>query len=263
MNTILVPIDFSEISKAAFQFALEYAAVTKSRIHAIHVIDLPIEQYRQEAQLKFKFWESTYNKKGVHTKFFIELGAVVSVVEQFIKEHVPSLIIMGTNGARGLKEVMFGSTVEKVIRNSAIPVWAVPRLVHVLDIKNVVVPTDLDLNQPAAVEQIKDLRTVFNSKFHLLFVNTAENHKLESEAMKEINTYKAHYKLSHASVNIRNAYNEADGIYSFAKEIHADAIAMPTHVRSGFSLWVLGSCTQDVVNHYKFPVFVVPFHDRK
>lgn len=50
----------------------------------------------------------------------------------------------------------------------------------------------------------------------------------------------------------------ATEIVAAAMRIHADAIVMSTHGRSGFSRWLFGSVTQKVLSAAPCPILVVP-----
>jgi nucleotide-binding universal stress UspA family protein len=56
-----------------------------------------------------------------------EHGDLPNVVQRFAKDQVPpDAVVMGTQGASGLKEVLLGSNTADVVRNGHLPVIAVP-----------------------------------------------------------------------------------------------------------------------------------------
>jgi nucleotide-binding universal stress UspA family protein len=58
------------------------------------------------------------------------------------------------------------------------------------------------------------------------------------------------------------AGDAATMIVEIAEKLHADAIVMSTHGRSGLSRWLFGSVTQKVLAATTCPVFVIPAHPR-
>jgi len=255
MNTLLVPVDFSETSVSAYRFALELAAIEKSKVVAVNVIDLPIKQLELEAKEKFEALESKFNIDGIDTSLFVELGGIVTTIEQMIADQNPTAVIMGTRGAKGLKEIVVGSNTEKIIRNSPVPVWAIPHYVQVSKLKTIVVPFDLRTDNAEAIERIKDVQKLLGAEAKLLYINTALNKKDEDEALNELKIFQSRFGFSDSDLFVRTAYDEADGIIQFAKEVKADMVAMITHARKGISHWLSGSLTEEVANHIEFPIF--------
>lgn len=54
------------------------------------------------------------------------------------------------------------------------------------------------------------------------------------------------------------AGDAATAIVEIAEKLHADAVVMSTHGRSGLSKWLFGSVTQKVLAASSVPVFVIP-----
>ena len=140
-STILVAVDFSDSSDNAFQLALSMAQVFKSRLIILHVINEPIdlrgfyvphisyEKLEEEiAEGAEKMMES-FCRQHIDAYSDFETRIVPGMpYEQILaqaNEAGAELIVLGTHGRTGLDHVLFGSTAEKVVRKSRLPVLTV------------------------------------------------------------------------------------------------------------------------------------------
>ncbi len=133
---ILVPTDFSPASDCALIFAKELAGPFKAEIHLLHVrtvVDNPIvssedldEVERILAMSDAKTRETLEEYAAgieVPTHCHIERGiAPADAIIKAIAEHHCDLVVMGTNGRRGLKRLMVGSVAKEVVHRSPVPV---------------------------------------------------------------------------------------------------------------------------------------------
>jgi nucleotide-binding universal stress UspA family protein len=272
MKRILVPCDFSESAVQAYMFAMNIAAQTEAEVFVLKVIDMPfvyetpfgmaqyyvsaevITELEEEAKKRF---ERLKTKHPRHEKlsFTALQGPVTLTIRQFILENSIDLVVMGTLGASGWKEYFIGSNTEKIVRLSSVSVLAVRKSQELAQIKNIVFPTTLDLNQTDLINQLKKLQSLFSAMLHVLLINTPGNMKRSQDEMAMMEEYALHYKLKDYSLNTRDDFYEQDGIINFAHEIKADMIAMGTHGRKGLAHLFMGSVAEDVVNHVDCPIW--------
>jgi nucleotide-binding universal stress UspA family protein len=269
MKKILVPCDFSDPAIGAFQFAVRLAEANAGQVLVLKVIDLPmlydtqfgwgtyavdpglVNALLEDAKQQFKKLMKKYAKGFTNVRFSVEQGPVTPVIRQFAEDKHPDLLVMGTHGAKGLKEFFVGSNTEKMVRFSQVPVFAIRKFVPVSSIKNILYPTALQLNQSDFIKKLKKLQQFFGAKLHLLHVNTP-SHFVGDEELEE---FAARYKLTNFTLNLRNNRSEEDGILAFAQGKKMDLIAMNTHGRRGISHLVSGSIAEDVVNHIACPTW--------
>jgi nucleotide-binding universal stress UspA family protein len=269
MKKILVPCDFSEPAIEAFKFAVDIASKSGGSVKVLKVIELPVmyesafgfpsynfdaglmKELKDDGEKKFKKMATKYGKGFTKVSFSVVQGPVTPTLREFISEKKCDLVVMGTHGASGLTELLVGSNAEKMVRLSPVPVLAVHQTAQVKSIKNIVFPTTLHLNQSDFVRKLKQVQEFFGARLHILFLNTPGNFIGDNE----LKDYALHYKFSNFTLNIRNNRYEPDGIIAFVKEVNADMLAMATHARKGLSHFILGSITEDVVNHVQCPVW--------
>lgn len=272
MKKIIVPVDFSEYSDYALETAAIFAKKFNIEIIVLHMLEMPSALLTTSAsQVQFEnlyflnlaknmmeeFLEKKY-LKGVKVIPTIKQVKAFNEINDIAKDTNTDLIIMGSHGTSGLKEVFIGSNAEKVVRHSEIPVLIIKHSPILTNIENVVFACDfLDSSIPAYLNA-KQLLTTLNVKIHLVYINLPGEHFYSTKEMEE----KVIRFLKKAGGNDDNEkqvnyvcdYNTEDGILNFSNTIKADMIAMATHGRKGISHFFSGSTTEDVTNHSLLPV---------
>lgn len=263
MKKILVPIDFSETSVEAFKFALTIAEKNNGTIHLLHVVELPV-LYDSAAVLSFEQAYMSDRKKDVEKRFaklkekyakdlpvavrsHVEFGGTVHVIRRMILETKADLVVLGTHGAKGLKEFTVGSNTEKIVRSSPVPVISMKKgMKHV---KSIVMPTMPDAEMEKLTMEVKELQNFFGSTLHVLYVNTPARFRTDGYIKQSMKEFAKRFMLKNYTLNIFNDITEEEGIKNFSREIKADIIAMRTHGRRGIAHLASGSIAEDVVNH--------------
>lgn len=276
MKRILVPCDFSAAAKHAFQFAVEMAAATGGRVFVLKIMQVPtvfgngmpgqpleatdplamIDEWIAYSEKEFEKLKSKTARGSARAELLLETGYVNDVIRDVITREKIDLVIMGTDGASGLKEFFIGSHTEKIVRASPVPVMAIHGPFHLDWVKNIVFPTTMELDQKRLVEQIKALQRLFGAVIHLLYVNGFP-FSLESqeEAESKLEDYALFYGLKDYTVHVSRGLNVQEGILKYARRIPNSIIAMGTHGHKGLAHITEGSVAEDVVNHLTEPVW--------
>ena len=192
-----------------------------------------------------------FNSDGVDVRVEVIISSRIhpTIVERLKKEDA-DLVVMGTKGSSGVREWMIGSKIEKVVRNSPIPVISVKQYVPGKSIRNIVFPHSLDFeNEEALIMKVKALQDLFHARLHIIWVNTPALFRPESEARRQLLEFAERFTLNDFTINVFNHVNEEAGILEFTKQINGDLIAMGTHGLNGFAHLICGSIAEDVVNH--------------
>lgn len=140
-STILYATDFSESSDFAFGHALALARKFSASLNIIHVINEPVdlrgfyvphisfekleEEIEQGAQKMMEKFCRTHVGDFEPVATFVVPGIPYDEIIKKAAEIHADLIVMGTHGRTGLDHVLFGSTAEKVVRKSDVPVMTV------------------------------------------------------------------------------------------------------------------------------------------
>ncbi len=270
MKRILVPVDFSEEAKCAVRVAADIANKTKSEIYLLHMVDMPEGIIDAQSGMDNSSPAAILYMKKIHERFeeiknkpFLE-GVVVhetvhfqktfdGVIEESKKQNV-DLVVMGSAGASGLKEIIIGSNTEKVVRHSKVPVLVVKKHTKELIINNIVFASDFSDESKNKFKDVIDFTSIFNAALHLLYVNTPHNFNTTKYINEKISNFIADFEMDRFDINIYNDISVEKGILNFANDIDADLIALNTHGRSGLSQLFNGSVGQELANHALKPV---------
>ncbi|MFK7951891.1 MAG: universal stress protein [Ekhidna sp.] len=270
MKKILVPIDFSEVSGYAVDFAVGLAEKANAKliflnsVHYNYFVDFPVgvgvnvqtlvNEVSDAIKIRMnEFVESLDTSVPIESR--ISQLHLLEAIKEIQKDEAIDLTIMGTKGASGWSELLVGSNTEKIVRWSESPVISVPRATKTSAIKKILVPMDLKEVQVEFLKRLAKLQRLFNAQMELVWIKTP--HDLENEEMvsEEIERLIEKYEISNTSFSIVKTIFPSDGIFEQAQHIDADMIAMATHARRGISHWLNGSITEDTINHVTVPVW--------
>ncbi|WMI69380.1 universal stress protein [Mangrovimonas sp. YM274] len=269
MKKILVPTDFSPEAENALKVAAQLARRRDAEIYLLHMLELPLQQvdvmntpselpeamfFMKLAHQKFEELMSKDFLKGLTVYETIRTDGTFSNLVEKGHEFNADLIIMGSHGTSGIKEMFIGSNAEKVVRTSDIPVLVIKNNHDNFQVDNFVFASDFKNDNKETYKQAITIANEFNAKMHLLMVNTANNFLPTSEARQRILDFINDYEFDNYTLNIYNDTSVETGILNFSKEINADLIGISTHGRQGIAHFFNGSISEDLVNHAKRPV---------
>jgi universal stress protein A len=146
LKHIVVPIDFSDTSHKALQYAVPFAAQFGAKLLLVHVIEpfaLPAElsyvppEVENAGQTAIKgalekLAELCQHQLGAKclSQTSVRMGVPWHEITAAAKESAVDLIIISTHGHTGLKHVLIGSTAERVVRHAPCPVLVVREREH-------------------------------------------------------------------------------------------------------------------------------------
>lgn len=132
-SRIVVAIDFSAIDSEVIRYALSLAH-PDTKLLIIHVVEsvgamvfgkdtndyeaIHDKKLLENYQLKIK-------SQGIETSVFLGFGNPKSLIPEKVNEFNADLLLMGAHGHKGLTDIIFGTTVDKVRHQVNIPVLLV------------------------------------------------------------------------------------------------------------------------------------------
>lgn len=140
LQTILVPVDFSDHSRRALEYAIELAKGFKARLHLLHSYHVPIpasypegptlpaEMFaglRQQAETRLAELATHAKSSGLEVDTHLLAEDAVSAILYTAESCGADLIVMGSRGLTGIKHVVLGSVAERTLRNAPCPVLTV------------------------------------------------------------------------------------------------------------------------------------------
>jgi nucleotide-binding universal stress UspA family protein len=130
VRNVLVPIDFSDASRCAFERALDVARLFHSTVFVAHVITPATLTFgptdlELRLQSELDVFEIEAAAQGIRCETLMLRGAIVDTIDEIVAEYNIDLLVIATHGGRGVHGVFLGSTAEHLIRHTTIPVITV------------------------------------------------------------------------------------------------------------------------------------------
>ena len=274
MKNILVPTDFSEQAENALEVAAQIAREHNCEIYLLHMLELPLELinpadndtssndlpeaifFMKLAHQKFSAIMKKEFLKDIKVHETVEFHEAFDGIMEISKKHGCDLIVMGSSGSKGAKELFIGSNTEKVVRHSDIPVLVIKKKFDVFKVNKVLYATNLATETASSFLEAKRFANNFKASMEVVFVNTAKKFKTseEIEKRREVFYDQVGATLDDIPFTVRNQLNMEDGIVKYAEDAEFDVICIGTHGRKGISRFINGSLSEDLVNHAKIPV---------
>lgn len=139
---ILVPLDFSECSLRALNYARVFAKQLGSNLvllHSVHPLyyvtgdeyaryNLPllVEQMEKTAREQMRDLVRRTDWEGIKVETLLEIGHAGQQICDRARDRGVDLIVTSTHGTTGLKHILIGSTAEFIVRHASCPVLVVP-----------------------------------------------------------------------------------------------------------------------------------------
>jgi nucleotide-binding universal stress UspA family protein len=290
-SKILVPIDFSPFSDYAIDYAIFLSQKYGAEITLFHVIVLYEADVDEEVHVKQleeivkRKEQSTSGLMDRRQQKFIDKNLRISShimrgisppnsILEYSEKHKFDLILMGTHGRTGIKNWIYGSVTEKVVRLSKTAVLTLHKSPESIQINKILVPVDFSDNSrdgiedavmvandfDAEVEFIHIIEQQLQPSFHVvgiesIFAINPDLKKITSEKLEEFCNI----------TDVKSTFTVLEGaahqsIADYAKESGADLIIMSTRGYTGLDHLLIGSTTERVVRVAECPVLTVGRH---
>ena len=188
MQKILIPTDFSEIAREAARYAKKYVAANDAEFYVLHAYNQPdsndmlisIVDILKEESDKMLNDEAAFLQKelGIPSDriFLISvLGEVEDAIKKSVLKHHIDLVVMGTLGASGIKELLVGSNTVKVINAAHTPILAVPNMNEDVYLDTIVLALDNEsIDDEHRLKMVKEIADANDAELILLHVSTRD-----------------------------------------------------------------------------------------
>jgi len=278
MKKILLPTDFSENAQNAINYALNLYKDESCQFYILNTYTPIIYSYdyrmsaggylgevadivRENSIEKLEEIEKELKEKFSNKKHQFEIISSFNLLTDEIKDIVAKytidLIIMGTKGATGTKEILFGTNTIHVIQKSNCPVLAIPDGYFFEEPKDILFPTDYKIDY--SDKQMQNLKTIvklFNSKVHVLHVShgidLTEIQNTNKEKLEKLLVSQQHASYTVSDQPISQAINE------FQKSTYVQLLMMINNKHSFFENLFFKPVISQIGFHLNIPFLVIP-----
>ncbi len=283
MKHILLPTDFSDNSWNAIKYAIN---LFKDEICTFHLLNTytPIiyhVEYVLGYPAQFGLGDAIRNTSQENLKELVEriskefpnnpnhkfetlarFDTLISGIKEFLDKHTTYAIVMGTKGATGAKEVLFGSNTVHVFKEIKCPVLAIPSNFEYENPHDILFPTDLEVSyKHKQLKLLKEIAYKHNSRVNAMHVSTGndlteeqKNNKLKLESMFKKRSFLFH-KLK--SMNVEEAINK------FQIKTKTNLLVMINNKHSFFENLFFQSKLKQLGFHLNIPFLVIPSNQKQ
>jgi len=275
MNKILVPVDLSSASDWGFYYAYEMAKDFEGELIVVHIykphpINTSILSYQKKDILKNQRNSLAKAIKSateppllgkddpkVSVKYILEPNDGRTIAEIADKHNV-ELIVMGTHGADGAWDKLWGTRTSKVIRGAQCPVLAIPAGIKYEGIQSVAYATNYDDQDIAMVKRMLSFASMVDAKVHCIHVDVLENpvDEAKEKAFKE--AFDETFDELDVTFTSRASTSVEEALETFLRINEISVLGMLTHEKN---LWegLFGiSTTRTIALETKVPLLA--FH---
>lgn len=274
MKRILVPTDFSDHAEYALKVAAQIARKNNGEIFLLHMLEIPalsdgigesnavgtssdlpeVMFFMEKTRERFEEVLSQPYLEGITVVEAIQFDRAFEGIIEHSKKHNIDLIVMGSHGASGFREMFIGSNTEKVVRTSSVPVLVIKKEENAFNPDHFVFASDFSAEAEKPFRKVVEFANSFNAQLHLVYINTPNDFRSTHAAEKLMLDFAGRFQINSYATHIYNDMNVEKGVLHFANSINADLIGMCTHGRKGLAHFFNGSISEDLVNHAVRPV---------
>lgn len=279
MKQLLVPTDFSDCAINAVNFAVETAKLLPVEVLLLHTHELSGNQYTDYMGVNKEFKESLVNdayktlmkykadileKDGVDVKAVFYRGTLKDGIDETAANEKADLIIMGTTGASGLDEKIWGSKTAAIIGHSKIPVLAIPKGYVWKKPACILIATNHFEKDPVILDYIFDMAGLYKAAVHTVVFSDEDDDLPEKmiDHGKQIREYDKFLKTKYpdSSLETKNIFGTEfeESIENYALENEIDMLVMVTYQRSFWDRIFHPSITKRMSYHTHIPLLAIP-----
>ncbi|MBF0491164.1 MAG: universal stress protein [Deltaproteobacteria bacterium] len=273
IERVLATIDHSAVSEEILKASYSLAKKFKSKLWVLNVVpqspfdgtffsplsEQALAQMEAQAQKKIQETLSSFNDEGLEVHKEVKLGAPYVEILKLAKKNKISLIIAGSHGRKGWKNLFLGSVAETLIRRAECPVWILKAPFS--PPKKILVPIDLSEPSRASLPWALLLAKAYGAALHLLCVFEPiilpdymqvdyTEFELKMKENKKEEFSKLVQELSGSAIPVTGEFLEGDPrfkIEEIQKLQNCDLILLSTQGKSFIACKLLGSVAAHVV----------------
>ncbi|MBL4652793.1 MAG: universal stress protein [Flavobacteriales bacterium] len=268
----LVPVAFSPQTEVIVEQASNLAKCYDAELNMLYVFDssrtkgffskLEDEsKIKQNAESQFeKYVSNQRDKHKIEIKgLFIE-GRVYETIVDVARSIKSTLIIMGTNGATGIKSQFIGSNTMRVIKQSPCAVLTIKGVEHKEGCETIVLPLDLTKETTQKVEHAIEFAKMFKSTVRAVSILNTNDQVVVDKLVEQMEVVvdeitKSGVLCKAAIVKIVKGEDSLPmAIIEYAEKVKADLIMIMTQQENNPTEYFIGSRAQTTINKSRIPV---------
>ncbi len=280
MKNILLPTDFSENSVNAIKYALRFFEKRNCNFYLLHTFT-PASYHSGKAFQNFTSMElvhatrdaaaekikaliadlkSEFKNQKHHLKWVVDFNLLIGKIRSMVKEKNIDLIIMGTQGANGAKEIFLGTHTMYTIKKVNCPVLAVPSGYHYKKPEEILFATDYNILRPQDLRFLEYYIGLHSARLHILNVYTETLDEKQREHRKQLSEF---LKDRKPVFHLTEGDDIPEAVEAFQKENNIDLMMMVHKKHSFFENILFKPVINQLVYHTNVPFMVMPVREKQ
>ncbi|WP_046744468.1 universal stress protein [Kordia zhangzhouensis] len=274
MTHILLPTDFSENAKSAILYTLALYSEQECTFYILNSNQLKASRISSFSNKllttmrdnslrdlqKLKEELETLNENSKHTfETILSLEDLDDAIDTVLEKYTIDLVVMGTKGATGAKEVLFGSNTTKMFTKvRSCPVLAIPNNYEFVVPTQIAFPSDFNrLCDAKELQYLKNLADLHNSKIRIIHIN--EEKKLSETQEQNMSILQQYLKdYDHSFHWVPNYADKETAIHDFIEELEIEMLAMVNYSHNFMERIFREPVIKKIGFHIKVPFLVIP-----
>lgn len=261
-SNIIVPIDFTDVTEQALEYACVLIKNKYEEINLIHIINDESEENQNIIKQKLDGLALHYsNKHQLKINPNFRLGNIFTGIAAFCNEKKAEYIVMGTHGVKGLQHIV-GAFAVKVILSSKVPVIITQKNTSLPKKEaKIVVPINESEELTQMLLKLVDISKSTNSTV-VLYKKHSENELDQDKINLNVRFFEKHLAAHLIPFEVMSMAHEQKDFHKefikLAEKISANLIVILTTTEKGIKDLVLGPVEQQIINNpAKVPVMCI------
>lgn len=182
---IILPFDFSENSQKALELIISLTDSKKTAVTFLYVVEfvydyasqaaVVLDSLHKESAAKFEKIIQKHQFTGIKFDYLILDGTASISIAKTAIELKADLIVMGTQGASGIKKIWMGSTTVNTIKEAQTPVLVVPANSVFSILKKMTLALEIANHEQMSIDWVKRLSEKMNLQLEFLHIQMKSN----------------------------------------------------------------------------------------
>ncbi len=169
---IIVPTDFTKVAGQALRQAVAIASHAGWGVTLLHVTEEPKEKAEAVREKLRQEAEAATQRTGVQVGWMLGEGGILDAIPDAVSEKEFDLMVIGTPGPHGIRQMIFGADIVKLIARIPIPVLVVQEDSPLVErFSRIVLPVGSHATFGKAVEAVLLLAGIYDSEVHLYSIH--------------------------------------------------------------------------------------------
>jgi len=276
MKKLLCPIDFSEVSLNALEFAVAIGEKENSAMMLLNIFTrsdfnkiLKSENLNEEYEELLEIAESKLaaisteilkesKKNGLQScEYVLKSGKIVDVLGGLAEKEKYDLIVMGTTGHSAYEKKYLGGKAEKIIEHTHCSVLCVPENSNFHGISNIVYATDYQEEDKLAIQQLISFADVIDAKLEVLHVSHHDD-VIDKAIFEEFKAELVRFVKNKDVLFNRVVFKQvARGLNDYMKDEKSDLLVLLNKKRNFLKSLFHKSLTQHLNKFTDYPLMIL------